>query len=98
MRRDKIEIVTPAQRALAIFWLTLLVSGCSTHQTAPTPTESSAGDLQPTLTSSPAPVLGAPLQPLPPSNPFTPPPTPTLTPAPTPTPTPLQPAVVAPQF
>ena len=90
--------MTTAQRTLAVFWLVLLISGCSAPQTAPTPTERSTGDLRPTLTPSPAPVLGPPLPPLPPSNPFTPPPTPTPTPAPTATPTPVQRVVVPLQF
>ena len=81
-----------------MFSLMLLVSGCSAPQTAPTPTLSPASDLRPTLTPSPAPVLGTPLPPLPPSNPFTPPPTPTPTPAPTATPTPVQREVVPVQF
>ena len=75
-----------------------LVSGCSTPWTAPAPTERSTGDLPPTLTPSPAPVLGAPTQPLPPSIPFTPLPTATPTPAPTATPTPVQREVVPVQF
>jgi len=81
-----------------MFWFLLLVSGCSTPPTTPTPTASPAADLQPTLTPSPAPVLGTPLQPLPPSIAFTPFPTPTPTPAPTATSTPVQSEVVPVQF
>jgi len=93
-----IGLMIHSRRVWTVTCIMLLACGCSSSQAAPTPTESPTGDLQPTLTPSPAPVLGAPTQPLPPSIPVTPPPTPTPTPAPTATPTPVQREVVPVQF